>query len=160
MRGGIPTSIPHLQRKLPQFSPSPDACASLLSPQGRGKKWMAHRGKGEEKSGMQGKGRKKGVQPVRTFKGEGKKAMCGEREKEKGVRPAAEERGRREREKRGCAQGKRRGEKGGCVRRKGGGEGRGEKEIRGTVEHLRERREKGSVRGKERKKSLRSVPSI
>ena len=82
---------------------------------------MAHRGKGEEKSGMQGKGRKKGVQPVRTFKGEGKKAMCGEREKEKGVRPAAEERGRREREKRGCAQGKRRGEKGGGVQRKGEG---------------------------------------
>ena len=66
--------------------------------------------------------REKGVRPVRTFKGEGKKSAASGRKEEV--------------------------------------EGRGKKEIRGTVEHLRERRERGSVRRKERRKSLRSVPSI
>ena len=42
IRGGIPMSIPHPQRTHTQFSPSPDAYASPLSPQGRGERTARH----------------------------------------------------------------------------------------------------------------------
>ena len=81
-RGGIPTSIPHLQRK-PRPGLSFAFALTLtrrlrvpLSPQGRGKKWMARGGKGEGKrsAARRGKGREeKQLQPVRTFKAEEKK---------------------------------------------------------------------------------------
>ena len=56
------------QRKPSRFSPSPDAHAAPLSPQGRGKKVSGVRGKGEEKrsaasAGIQGRGEKTARHP-------------------------------------------------------------------------------------------------
>ena len=133
-----------------------------LSPQGRGKKGVAHRGRREEKRGsVQGKGRgEKGVQPaaeekeekqlqpVRTFKGEGKKKGSsaqgkggGEKRDDAGTEHLSEGRKKRRRtERRDNAQGVKRhagrGEKMAARRGKGGGK-------RGKKTGTRGRRERG-----------------
>ena len=72
-RGDIPTSTPHPQRKPPQFSPSPDACASPSPLKGEGKKGL-RTGEGKEKrSAGKGRGEK------RQRRGKGEKKSCGRR---------------------------------------------------------------------------------